>query len=426
MLFDLPTEVIAFLDDPVYLDPDSFPVEEPFYDTIVSDSIISDSLLTKSKINFADSVPADSLSISDSTSSDSMAFKTYGYSFNLYSFLEKAPFNQYLVDYSRDRKECLTIIFNEKQDTLPKVRLLLPDTTGIWYYPENNPTNDTLLYWLADSNLVNKDSILVEITHPLTDTNNITSPFTDTLLFRSREEEESEGPGEKSKSHGRGFLRRDEEEAIDTSGPAIPRLPVKIIINKTGQDLNKPILIETDAPISDFNENKIALFKLEDTLEIPTKFTLTSDSVKKRNFIIGVDYEPFTNYKLALYEGSFTDIYHRTVDTTYSQFETQRDDYYGIINLDVKHITAPVILQMFNKDNKLVKQFILHQDKKVKFDFLPPGQFSLKVIYDYNDNGHWDTGNLKEKRQPEKVDFYNQTLEVRSNWEVEYSWELAD
>jgi arsenate reductase-like glutaredoxin family protein len=423
MLFDLPTEVIAFLDDPVYLDPDSFPLEEPFYDTIVSDSLISDSLIIKSKAHIADSVLSDSL-ISDSTSLDSMAFKTYGYSFNLYSFLEKAPFNQYLVDYSRNRRECLTIIFNEKQDTLPKVRLLLPDTTGIWYYPENNPTKDTLLYWLADSNLVNKDSILVEITHQLTDTNKITSPFTDTLLFRSKKEKESKSSDEKSKS--RGFFRRTEEKEVDTSGPVIPRLPVKIIANKTAQDLNKPIIIETDAPILDFDEKKITLFRMEDTLEIPTKFTLTPDSLKKQKFILWIDYEPLTTYKMTLYEDSFTDIYHRTVDTTYSQFATQRDDYYGIINLDVKHVTVPVILQMFNKDNKLVKQFILHKDKKVKFDFLPPGQYSLKVIYDYNDNGHWDTGDLKEKRQPEKVDFYSKMLDVRSNWEVEYSWELAE
>lgn len=428
MLYDLPTEVIAFLNEPIFLHPDSFPEEPPIVDTIISDTLVTDSIsilttIDESAINGSDSLLSDTMNVTDSTNIDSIAFKTYGYSFNLYSFVETPPFNQYLVDYNRDNQEKLTIIFNEKQDTLPVVRLLHPDTTGKWYFPENSPTQDTLVYWLADSNLVNKDSIVVEITHPLTDTNNNTLPYTDTLLFRFKT---NKGSDQKSKSRGRGLLRKNEKEEVDTTGPKIYRLPLNISAKKSAHDLNAPVIIEADAPVAYYNTDEIKLYKLEDTLEIPANYRFHTDSLKPRIFRLSIEYEPFTKYRLVLNEGAFRDIYYRTIDTTITNFTTQRDDFYGIINLELTHVNCPIIVQLFNKDKKIAKQVIIHEDDKIKFDYLAPGNYSVKIIYDCNDNGKWDTGNLKEKIQPEKIDFYSTDLEVRSNWEVDYKWELSE
>lgn len=424
MLYDLPTEIIAFLNDPIHLHPDSFPDEPPVLDTIVNDTMISDSANILTNISegvLSDSLSSDSTNVSDSTSADSLAFKTYGYSFNLYSFLEKPPYNQYLVDYNRDKQEKLTIFFNEKQDSLPFVRLLYPDTTGLWYYPENNPTLDTLVYWLADSNLVNKDSIVVEIIHPLTDTNKNTLPYTDTLLFRYKKKKGDD----KSKSRSRGFLRKNQNEESDSTAPVVYRLPINIATKGSGHDLNVPIVIEAGAPVKYYNTDEIKLYRLKDTLELPVNYKFHTDSLQPRKFSLSVDYEPITNYKLVLNEGAFRDIYYRTIDTTISSFTTQRDDYYGIVNLEITNVYCPMIVQLFDKDKKIVTEKNIQQNDKVIFDYLAPGNYTVKIIYDCNNNGRWDTGNLKEKIQPEKVDFYSTVLEVRSNWEVEYTWKLS-
>jgi hypothetical protein len=367
-----------------------------------------------------DSIYADSVAVEDSLSADSMIFKNYGYSFNMYSFLEEEPFNQYLADYNRDKQENIKLFFNEPQDSLPPVRLLYPDTVGQWYYLESNSTKDTLIYWLADSNLVNKDSIMVEIIHPLTDTNKNTIAFTDTLLFRFKIKDKSDEP---SRSRGRGMFKKSESEEEDTLAPPIPRASVKINAKKSGQDLHVPVIIEANAPIFNFNTSEIKLFRLDDTLEIPARFKFEKDTINVKRFKLLIDYEPYTSYKLVLNEGCFFDMYNRTIDTTINKFTTQRDDYYGIVNLKMENITCPTIVQLYNKD-KLTRQKIIYQNSNVTFDFLYPGEYSLKVIFDDNDNGKWDTGKLDERIQPERVDFYNKKLEVRSNWEVEYIWEL--
>ena len=49
---------------------------------------------------------------------------------------------------------------------------------------------------------------------------------------------------------------------------------------------------------------------------------------------------------------------------------------------------------------------------------------TIKANYDRNSNKIWDTGNFAKKLQPEKVLYYNKKISVRSNWDIEESWEL--
>ena len=42
------------------------------------------------------------------------------------------------------------------------------------------------------------------------------------------------------------------------------------------------------------------------------------------------------------------------------------------------------------------------------------------------ESGIWDTGDYLKGLQPEKVDFYNQDINVRSNWDMEVIWRLKD
>jgi len=63
-------------------------------------------------------------------------------------------------------------------------------------------------------------------------------------------------------------------------------------------------------------------------------------------------------------------------------------------------------------------------DSVLIFKRLNPGTYRLKVFIDSNGNNEWDTGNLKEMKQPETVIFYPKALEVKSGWEMEYEWKI--
>ena len=61
---------------------------------------------------------------------------------------------------------------------------------------------------------------------------------------------------------------------------------------------------------------------------------------------------------------------------------------------------------------------------KVIFDYLAPQKYKVKIIFDHNRNGKWDTGSFKEKLQPERVAYLPEIVKVRSNWDSQYEWDL--
>lgn len=53
----------------------------------------------------------------------------------------------------------------------------------------------------------------------------------------------------------------------------------------------------------------------------------------------------------------------------------------------------------------------------------------FRIIEDMNDNGRWDTGNLVERRQPERAEYYMDdknidTFAAKENWEVELTIDM--
>ena len=67
--------------------------------------------------------------------------------------------------------------------------------------------------------------------------------------------------------------------------------------------------------------------------------------------------------------------------------------------------------------NSPVNALVLAKDTTVKFANYRAGKYFLRVIYDTNKNGVWDTGNVKEGLQPEKIYNEPKELSIRANWD---------
>jgi hypothetical protein len=196
---------------------------------------------------------------------------------------------------------------------------------------------------------------------------------------------------------------------------------------KDGFDLNNYIVADADVPIKSVDLGKIRFTYTEDTVYKPVKFSLKRDSVHFRRFYI--DFKPVASAKYSLVFDSLAvgSIYNTYNDSTGYTFQTQKDDYYGTIKATLSHVKGKVILQVWDeKEENMLKSLVLQSDRLVTLDFLPPGKYKLKVIHDRNGDGKWDTGNLIRRIQPEKVEYYQGPITVRSNWDVELSWKLAD
>ena len=51
--------------------------------------------------------------------------------------------------------------------------------------------------------------------------------------------------------------------------------------------------------------------------------------------------------------------------------------------------------------------------------FINPGEYEIRILFDDNNNGKWDTGNYSKKLQPEKAITLKDKLAIKANWDNE-------
>jgi uncharacterized protein (DUF2141 family) len=162
-----------------------------------------------------------------------------------------------------------------------------------------------------------------------------------------------------------------------------------------------------------------------------TKITLLEDSVAKTNFSLEKDSSDFLTYNMryawrpkAIYEitfapGSFTAIFKAQNKELKKKFELASSDDYGTLKLE---ITTPeknkqYLLEVYNEAKITVNQLVVAADTTVTFTKYRAGKYFIKIIYDDNKNGKWDTGNVKLGIQPEKIWNETKELSIRANWD---------
>ena len=98
---------------------------------------------------------------------------------------------------------------------------------------------------------------------------------------------------------------------------------------------------------------------------------------------------------------------------------------YGTLNLSLQNVERfPVIVQLLDTKYNLVASEYLSENREVFFEALSPNKYFLRIIYDTNGNGRWDTGSFLNRREPERIIYYPTQLEVRANWSLNETFTL--
>lgn len=85
-----------------------------------------------------------------------------------------------------------------------------------------------------------------------------------------------------------------------------------------------------------------------------------------------------------------------------------------------------MIVQLTDEKEVVLREQIGGAATEFFFEYLEPLNYKLRVIYDGNKNGVWDTGNYLKRIQPEPVSYFPELLEVRANWEFEETFVLPN
>ena len=197
--------------------------------------------------------------------------------------------------------------------------------------------------------------------------------------------------------------------------------PSKEIINT--QELYKPLKISFSRPIIKINGAKdFHLFEDSVKKDLVVKFTL--DHKTKRTIEYNFDKKENTNYTLQIPDSAFQDIFGTwNIKFTY-KFKTTSKDNYGNLNVILKPQIPEknyVIKILDASSDALIKEIRMSHEaeKKVTIENAPAGNYKVAVIEDTNGNGKWDTGNFKNKIQPEKVYTYKDTYTLKGGWDLD-------
>lgn len=140
-----------------------------------------------------------------------------------------------------------------------------------------------------------------------------------------------------------------------------------------------------------------------------------------RRVLLDFPRKPETGYTIAFLPGAATNYFGAVNDTLLWRVRTKSDEDYGMLTVSVSGEEGrSYILQMVdvNNGNKITEQTFVGS-VKTEFKKILPGSYEIRIIYDANSNGKWDTGNYMQRRQPERVYSHPEKINVRANWEME-------
>ena len=146
----------------------------------------------------------------------------------------------------------------------------------------------------------------------------------------------------------------------------------------------------------------------------------------KTELLVDYKFKENKKYRIFIPDSVFYDIINRSNDTIIINFNTNSVDDFGtlILKLKVPELKGQYIIQLLDEKEKILQQQIVTTDTKIIYNHLKPAKYTLKAVFDNNNNGKWDTGNYLYNIQPERVYFFPSIISIRSKWEIEEEWEL--
>ena len=180
------------------------------------------------------------------------------------------------------------------------------------------------------------------------------------------------------------------------------------------------IFFKFSSPIKSIQESQITL--LEDS--ISTKgLQLIKDTTSLRVYRIKYPWKLKKQYILKMPENTFIDIIGIKSKVYNKKFELDTEDNYGSISfkITIPDTTKTYIVQWLNERKEVIKENSIRKNTLLNYVRYPTSKYFIRVIYDDNGNGEWDTGNVKKGIQPEKTWNFGKIISLRPNWDLEES-----
>lgn len=326
---------------------------------------------------------------------------------------ERPKSNQAVLQFGAPHPQIDSIVFDsiDSERVIWEFQTTGRDTMSLWFNlpPEELP--DTI------------KGRIVYMKHDTTNTLNITTePLA--LAWRKIETKEEERAREREERE-----RKKAEEAGEEYTPPPAKNPFGYRITSSG-DINpeQGLEFEFDYPLVKLDTAAIALVETDDKQqERNVPITLTRDTTNMRRWRLMTKWGDGLKYKLSIPDSTFIDVAGYANDSISKDLTTMAAEKFAkvIVDLRGRSDSASYILQLTAADGKkVINEIRGAKTGQHTFNYVPEGEVCVRVVEDANGNGRWDSGNLIESRQPERVEVYRnerdeEVISTKMNWDVE-------
>lgn len=187
-----------------------------------------------------------------------------------------------------------------------------------------------------------------------------------------------------------------------------------------GLDFEKNIILRSNTPLESQNSERITVMD-RDSVNIEFTTEMRADNSVALIF----PKEESQTYRLVVLPGALQDFYGSINDTIQRSFKTKAYSEFGNVTVNLQNVAHfPIIVQLTDEKGVVKAEKYSTAETTIRFNYLNPGKFLLRVIYDRNENRVWDTGNYLKKRPPEEIIYFPEVLDVRPNWDVTQQFNL--
>lgn len=307
-------------------------------------------------------------------------------------------------------------------DSIPSERVIVdPVTSG----------RDTLALWFNLPAAELPDTIRGEITYMKHDSVRVLQSVTEPLklawrFIETREQEKEREKNERAKA-------KAEAAGEEWTEPEKPntfafKMPLSGDINPENH-----LTVDFDYPIVRFDSTSVRLTRTdkEQEEEVPVHFL--HDTANLRRWRITAPWKIASKYKLVIPQGAITDVAGQSNDSITGNYTTLDPEKYALVKLTLKTRGDGMkyIVQLLNGSGSLLQERREVGDTLIQFNYVPAGDIRFRLIEDANGNGRWDTGNMIERREPERAEIYSKedgtdTFATKVNWEFEMEMDMNE
>ena len=186
--------------------------------------------------------------------------------------------------------------------------------------------------------------------------------------------------------------------------------------------VEKDFFVNSNIPFENIDETKIAI---RDKDSVLVNFKTEYDSLKN-NYALKFNKTVDNQYKIQMLPNAFSDLFNNTNDTLNYSVRTQTEYKYFNSRIILVNAKYPVIVQLTDSKYEVIAEQYIDKAQPVDFSYLDPKNFYLRVIYDTNKNGKYDTGDYLKGIQPERVSYHPDIIEGTAGFDEITTLKLLD